>query len=235
MFRSLLHAIGSMAQPCLGCGAGCRDAAGICVRCRALLPTILVACRTCGAPLPGHLARCQACERHPPVLSQVAVSLRYEGLARDLVLALKYNNQLWAARSLAVLMYSQRVDNIGESVLVPVPSVAARMRSRGFSPALEITRCLARLGGWPMAPFIVSRRGYQPPQSSLESAAARERNVQNAFTVSRPSQMPATVCFVDDVLTTGATLRSLARCALANGARSVSAWVATRATIRITH
>lgn len=170
-----------------------------------------------------------------PLLDQVAVSLRYEGLARDLVLALKYHNQLWAARSLAALMQIQPIDNIDESVLVPVPSVAARRRSRGFSPALEIARCLARLGGWRIAPFIISRRGYQPPQSSLESAGARERNVQDAFFVGTPSRMPARVCLVDDVLTTGATLRALARCALANGASSVSAWVATRATLPISH
>ena len=226
MLRRLLMRAG---QSCCGCEDWCIDPTGICNRCRAWLPKIETGCATCGLPLPGRWARCASCEHRDPVMHSVVVPLCYRGLGRDLILALKFNNQLWAARTLAALMLTQDIENIRETVLVPIPSVARRRRHRGFNPAHEIARYLALHTGWPIASSVLIRSGYQPPQSSLDTQMARERNVRGAFSVNESNTMPEEVCLIDDVMTTGATLRAAARTCLEGGATSVCAWVATRA------
>ena len=228
MVRIMRRLLIRAGQPCCGCEVWCFDPSGICSRCRALLPVIEFGCPTCGVPLPGRWARCGGCEKRDPVMRAVVVPLSYRGLARDLILALKFSNQLWAAPTLASLMTTQGIETIRETVLIPMPSVGRRLRQRGFNPAHEITRCLARNTGWPIASSILIRRGYQPPQSSIDDQMARERNVRGAFSVKASTSMPEQVCLVDDVMTTGATLRAAAQACLEGGATSVSAWVATR-------
>ena len=62
-----------------------------------------------------------------------------------------------------------------------------------------------------------------PPQATLESAA-REANVRGAFAVRRAGKVRGrTVLLIDDVFTTGATLRECSRVLKAAGAREVRA------------
>ena len=215
--------------PCISCSSWCNASSGICARCYAYLPHIAHRCRSCALPLPGPLARCHLCATRDPVLSCVLVNLRYEGLARDLIIALKFNAKLWAARTLARLMLTQAIDLEGEYSLIPIPSVARRLRDRGYNPAHELASCLGNLGGWPVVAGALRRRGYQPPQSTLKEPAERERNVRGVFAIDDAQTIPANVCLIDDVMTTGATLRAAAQCCLENGASNVVACLATRA------
>jgi ComF family protein len=230
MVKLLQQWLRQAGQACCGCEVWCFDSSGICDLCRAWLPIIEFGCPTCGLPLPGRWARCSVCERRDPVMRYVVVPLCYAGLGRDLILALKFNNELWAARTLAALMLQQDIEKIKKSVLVPIPSVARRRRHRGFNPAYEIARCVAAETGWPMASSVLFRSGYQPPQSSIADHLARERNVRSAFSVNGSATMPTQVCLVDDVMTTGATLRAAAQACLEGGATTVFAWAPTRAT-----
>jgi predicted amidophosphoribosyltransferase len=110
-------------------------------------------------------------------------------------------------------------------LVVPVPLHPKRLRHRGFNPACELARAVAREIGAPLAPTAIARLRDTPSQTGLD-AAARRRNVRDACRTS--GVVPERVWLVDDVITTGATTREAARALRAAGARHVVALAAAR-------
>jgi ComF family protein len=107
---------------------------------------------------------------------------------------------------------------------VPVPLHRSRLRTRGFNQALELARPLARCLRRPLLTRACVRIRATRPQSSLDTAAERRRNVAGAFRVCRPLHGVARLAIVDDVLTTGATVQELARSLRAAGVGQVLVW-----------
>ncbi len=105
--------------------------------------------------------------------------------------------------------------------LVPVPLHPRRRRERGFNQSALLAREIARRTGKATCPDALCRRVDTVPQAGL-SAAARRRNVRDAFAVQRRAAVAGrTVVLVDDVLTTGATALACARRLGEAGAREV--------------
>lgn len=107
----------------------------------------------------------------------------------------------------------------GRLWLVPVPSHPRRRAARGDDPALRLARAMARrlsdahrgCGASSVAQAL-RRRGMGPPQSRLRPTQ-RVANVAHAFDLDprwRARVAGADVVLVDDVLTSGATIRSAA-------------------------
>jgi ComF family protein len=116
-------------------------------------------------------------------------------------------------------------------VVVPVPLHRWRLVRRGFNQALVLARPLCREHGLACRPEILVRRRYTRPQVGLDQAS-RRRNVAGAFMAPpRHGRLldQATVLLVDDVYTTGATLRECARTLLNAGAARVHALTLVRA------
>jgi ComF family protein len=107
------------------------------------------------------------------------------------------------------------------NVTVPVPLHAQRRRERGYNQAELLAAELCRQLRLPLRTELLTRVRFTQSQVGL-SAAERHVNVEDAFAA-------ATACrglhilLVDDVYTTGATLRACAEAAVAAGAASVSA------------
>ena len=127
--------------------------------------------------------------------------LAYVGAGRELVARLKYRNArsvvAWLAAGMAAL-----IDERPE-VVTWAPTTAARRRERGFDHAEVLARAVGRELHVPVMPLL--ERAAGPPQTGRSAA---ERRVGPAF---RARASPAAhVLLVDDVVTTGATLRSAA-------------------------
>lgn len=154
--------------------------------------------------------------------------MRYEGVARRLVHALKFRgHDILAARCGALMAAAARAQGMDgpPRVVVPVPSTPRRNRDRGYDPGALLAEAVARRLGLAVR-ALVSRCREAPPQSSVP-APDRRRNVDGAFAASARSR-DLRVLLVDDVMTTGATAFEAARALRAAGASSVDFLVFAR-------
>jgi len=105
-------------------------------------------------------------------------------------------------------------------VIVPVPLHPQRLRERGYNQSALLARELARHTGIPVAEGTLQRITPTPPQVGLR-AAERAENVRGAFRCQDDALARRQVLLVDDVLTTGATLRACAEALLERQASAV--------------
>jgi ComF family protein len=137
---------------------------------------------------------------------------------------LKYAGRRRAAERLAeALLEDAAVRALVETsdVLVPVPLHPRRQRERGFNQSALLAAEVGRRTSRPTCADALVRRLDSQPQAGL-SAAARRKNVRDAFAVRRRAVVAGrVVTLVDDVLTTGATALACARRLEEAGAREV--------------
>jgi ComF family protein len=153
----------------------------------------------------------------------------YDGPLRVAIHELKYRGRRRVAARLAERIAAEPVSRgvlTQDVVLVPVPLHPRRKRERGFNQAELLASELGRRLLLPVRASALVRRLDTPSQTGL-TALERRRNVKDAFAVRGRAQVAGrVVVLVDDVVTTGATLRACARALHAAGAsevRSVSA------------
>ena len=207
---------------------------------RGLLALLLPpACPACGASGPHRAGPCHACRaalalspcvRPPPKgLDALAVAAAFRPPLDAWVHRFKYPRAGLAGldpapgalmRALA-LEAAARAPGPAPELVVPIALHPRRLRQRGFHPAGELARAIARAHGVPFAPGALRRVRDTPSQTGL-SRAARRRNVKGAFEAPRALH-GARVWLVDDVVTTGSTLSAAARELRKAGARRVVA------------
>ena len=205
---------------CPSC-AGC-TARGFCAVCDAQLRRVLAPCRGCGLALP--VARCPRQSRAWRV-ERVVAPLHYAAPFDDYLHALKYRGARKLGRSFGLLLASA-LDVGAVEALVPVPLHARRHAERGYNQAAEIARTVGAVHRLPVLLGGIRRVRADPPQTG-QSAQARRANVAAAFVVERGVR-GLRLAVVDDVITTGATVNSLAAALLAAGAAGCEAWAVAR-------
>ena len=115
--------------------------------------------------------------------------------------------------------------------IIPVPPSSRRLVERGFDHTAHLAAPLARalgLGPPPrFQPKLLARTRHTPEQAGLDQPS-RSRNLFGAF-VAQPSVAGHSILLIDDVMTTGSTLREAARALREQGAQTVIALVVARA------
>lgn len=219
-----------------------------------LLRSLPPVCLVCGAAQAGSDHLCACCRSdlpHRPVvqLENVAVSvgsdqmgpvrdaqlvenclvpLRYAWPVDHLITSLKFRERLVCARPLAHMLVEAAAASVQQpDLLIPVPLYRRRQRQRGFNQSAEIARRVARELGLQMDCRALKRIRNTLAQSELDRLQ-RAANVRGAFRASSRVQ-GLHVVLIDDVLTTGATLRAAAEALRDAGAARVDAWCVARA------
>lgn len=251
-FHSLGTALSWLLLPghCHLCLLPSRRPRDLCTYCQAALPWQLAPCPGCAlSPWPDRQADhpmrignlCLPCRRRKrPVREAVRVvaPLNYRDAAQWLVRQQKQHRgvrSVVASRLLAELLGDAILASYGASmplpeVVVPVPLHWRRLAARRYNQAERIADWLARRLQLPLQLRAARRTRATPSQQGL-GQRARAANVANAF-VATPAVAGLRVAIVDDVLTTGATVRALARALRAAGASEIHVWAAARAPLR---
>src|SRR5829696_3578231 len=173
-------------------------------------------CAACGRLFQGEAALCPRCTRRlgevpalrgtgPPGVDRAWSSAPHEGVARQLVVALKFRRLTAVAWPMA-----ERIDRLlppalAGGVIVPVPTAPLRSLARGFDPAAAIAAALAERSGSPCQLGCLRRLG-----------GGRQVGRRRAERLGRPTRIeargpaPRSVMLLDDVLTTGATISACA-------------------------
>lgn len=204
---------------CKGSGAATKDRLivkdGLCLEC--LRGTGAIAapiCSLCGTPLGGvgNVARCGACIKARPPYRLARSAFRYDGPLLAAIHSFKYNGRTLLAPTLAGLA-ARALDGVTADFdkVVPIPLHKNRLRRRGFNQSLLLARELLRLRG----PLQTARIDYRnlrrarDTRSQIElKGRQREANVRGAFSViDKDAFKGKKVLLVDDVYTTGATIK----------------------------
>jgi len=213
---------------CLLCGQAGDDERDLCSACANDLTRNRVCCPRCALPLQTPAPLCGECLRREPPFAAAWAPFVYAAPIDQLLTRLKFGHSLAAGRVLAELWMDAAHDTppARPDALIPVPLHERRLRERGYNQALELVRPLARALQIPLRADLLARTRATAAQSDLD-ADARRRNLKGAFRVA--AGVPACVAVVDDVMTTGATLRECAKVLLHAGAERVDVWALARA------
>jgi ComF family protein len=203
---------------CIGCGAG---GSFVCEACAATLPLAMPSrCARCWRPGVGGV--CESCRADPPPFDGLVAAYVYSGLARELVHHLKYREATALAAPMASLLTKAVAGRLPQAdLIVPVPLSGLRRRTRGYNQSEALARALGRELELLVSARALSRRRHTPPQARSAGAEERRRNVEGAFEARAGEVASRRVLLLDDVTTTGATLRACAAALRSAGARSV--------------
>ena len=153
---------------------------------------------------------CGACLTHPPAFDRTQVGFYFGQELVELIYGLKYQNQLSYTRLLGELL-AERVELAGVEAIIAVPLFSKRFRDRGYNQAELIAQSMAKTLDIPYIYAAATRVKETPTQTHL-TAEERRKNLKKAFAVDTEKLAGLShIAIVDDVITTGATMQSLAQ------------------------
>lgn len=177
--------------------------------------------------------RCIACIRKPlPFILRSPLS--YNNTSKDLILKLKYADQMEIASLLGKFMvpYLRQYPHI--DTLIPVPLHWARLWKRRYNQATLLCHAMQKtqkyLGSPPLS--VVTHNLVRIKHTHSQGHhryRQRVENMRGAFIVKNPKALEGkTIALIDDVYTTGATLRACARALQKAGAKNLYAFTVAR-------
>ncbi len=200
--------------------------ASICEHCVAGIHQLIQPlCRICGMEVfaaDGRDSLCGECLRNPPPFSMARSAVRYEEQVQQLVHKLKYSSELSVISGISEIISNYDLAEFaGIDRIVVVPLHISRLRRRGLNQAVILARLFFADRLELIKPDWLLRMRNTVPQTAL-GRAARKQNLRGVFQVRAGSAFQgASVCLVDDVFTTGTTVKECSRVIMENGAEEV--------------
>ena len=188
-------------------------------------------CAFCGKV--GVQGVCPACEKALPYcktplheraeIGACLAPLKYEGIVRDALLNYKFHGSQSRCTGFGDILAQAAAEHFGGQfdLVTFVPVSKKRRRERGYDQSYLLARETCR--HWDTAPAaLLQKTKDNVAQSSLSSREERQKNVAGVYAaVNEEKIRGARILLIDDILTTGATLREAARVLRAAGAQSV--------------
>ena len=190
-----------------------------------IFPARCIGCKRVGSLL------CSECQAQlvvpPPIrdagspLTECRVSAVYSGTIREAIHAFKFNNQYRFATVLADrLVNTWRGTGWPITLVTATPLHASRLQARGYNQAALLASRFASQARVPFEDAAIRRVRETHTQVGL-NYAERQMNVTNAFEADSTIVIGKRIVIIDDVYTTGATLKACADTLLKAGATNV--------------
>jgi len=184
-------------------------------------------CVSCGMPLEFEVEKnsaCVSCISEPPAFDTARSALIYNDVSKSIILRFKHADQIHIVHSFTPWLKRAGEEMLaGADILVPVPLHRYRLLRRRYNQAALITRALSTSTGITCLPDAMLRKRATPSQGHLRYGE-RQKNVHNAFAVNTKHALKLagkTIVLVDDVYTTGATVKECAKTLLRAGVAKV--------------
>jgi ComF family protein len=234
-----LHYLGStileffLPRLCLFCGVAVGETApvAVCPDCQAQIQWVASPlCTCCGrifAEPDGADRVCGECQADPPPFARARAAALYDGPVAQAITRFKFSRQLaflpvmqyWLKRPICMELVA------AADLLAPVPLHPKRIKNRGFNQALLLARTFPEV---PVAREAVVRTRHTVPQVGL-NPKERQDNVKGAFAVPDPGLVKGkNVLLIDDLFTTGSTVKECAKVLRKAGARRVEVLTVAR-------
>lgn len=213
-------------QRCASCGV---RGAIVCRLCRGALPWLAgPLCPRCGEPEREAVIRCPVCRRLGTAVGTVRSAIALSDVGNKLMRSWKDGARAPVAELAAACVLAAVPRPTGD-LIVPIPGARSRVAWRGVDGPCDLARMLARRWHLPVRTDLLERV-HERPQRGL-TAAQRQHNAAGAFAAR--GVVEGRVVLVDDVMTTGATLRAGVRQLRQAGAERVDVVTFARVVTRL--
>jgi ComF family protein len=153
----------------------------------------------------------------------------FEDRLRDALHAFKFQGRKDVGRRLVSLV-QEKIAALSPEIdaIVPVPVTEKRLKARGFNQSFIISEEISRIIARPVEHMALIKTKETSDQFTL-AKDERRRNIKGVFAVKDPSAVKAKrILLVDDLLTTGYTVREAARVLRRAKARSLTVFALAR-------
>ena len=224
-FRSAVEII--YPRLCGGCGF---PGSTLCVNCRNLFRRVEAgsSCPFCGRWVTTPSV-CGACiESHPP-FERGYYGFYFEGPLREALLSFKFKGRKDVGRLLIRLLEDElKVMREEFDVIVPLPVTEKRLKERGFNQSYVMAEEIGAITARPIGPSSLYKQKETKDQYTL-SREERRKNVRGVFAVRGAEAIrDKRILLVDDLMTTGNTVREASRMLLSGSAKAVVVFALAR-------
>jgi len=218
---------------CLFCGVPVGETAvvAVCPECEAQITWVASPlCTCCGRVFEdreGPDRVCGDCQTDPPPFARARAAALYDGPVVQAITRFKFSRQMallpvmhhWLQRPLCLELVA------AADLLAPVPLHPKRIKHRGFNQSLLLAQAFP---GAAVVRELVVRTRHTQPQVGL-NPKERQKNVRGAFAVTDPALVKGkSVLLIDDLYTTGSTVKECARVLRKAGPRRVEVLTVAR-------
>ncbi|MGB0466713.1 MAG: ComF family protein [Pontibacterium sp.] len=215
---------GLLFSQCILCHGRCKSDQGICPDCLQDLPWIKSHCPCCSLPQTSNHLCLQCATEHQP-FNGVSALFDYRFPVDQLISQVKYHQKPVYMLPLARLLADKMADTTKPDLLIPVPMHEDKLRLRGYNQAELIARLVGDLLNIPVHSHLLKKIRPTTQQMSL-SREQRINNLKNAFSATQTRAKH--IAIIDDVMTTGTTLRELCTQVRTHPTQRIDGWVLVR-------
>ncbi len=211
---------------CLGCK---KVGSYLCSDCFSDLPVYKLRCIGCRR---GNLLglTCSICSSKKSLPDACYTLFHYNPLLKKLIKSSKFRAAEKILSEFMQIVEREKADQIrkdlsiipSNTLIQPVPLHPKRLKERGFNQAQIIAQALGKILGLKVISNL-ERVKYSPPQSYYRRSKERFLNIRSAFRI-KENFLPKNILIVDDLITTGHTLREITRILRRSGVERVFAF-----------
>jgi len=177
--------------------------------------------------------KCGACLQNPPAFDRLITAGFYQAPFGSILTKIKYHQRWQFCDYLAkrlVLTLESCEDLQRPDCIIPIPMHTSRLVKRGFNQALELARAVAKPLNIPLETNYCIKILETIPQSELKREQ-RLANLTDAFALTSTKTLES-VAIIDDVVTTGSTVGTVARLLKQAGVKNIQVWCVARTLLK---